>query len=108
MTQLRQEYQQFVDAGAEILMTGPDDAKDFQRIWQNEQIPYIGLPDPEHKVLDLYGQEVKLLKMGRLPAQMVIDRQGQIQFVHYSNSMADIPSNAALLDVLKQLQEKSA
>ena len=64
-------------------------------------VSFIGLPDPDHAVIDLYGQEVSLFKLGRMPAQMLIDRSGVLRLVHYGHSMADIPDNGevfALLD----------
>ena len=71
---MRQDYQEFVQRNAEILVVGPEDAKAFNEYWEKEGLQFIGLPDPEHKVLKLYGQEVKLFKMGRMPAQMLIDK----------------------------------
>jgi len=35
-----------------------------------------------HHVLKWYGQEVKLFKLGRLPAQMLIDKSKKVRFVH--------------------------
>ena len=63
-------------------------------------MPFTGLPDPGHRVMDLYGQEVKLLKLGRLPAQMLIDKSGILRFVHYGSSMADIPGISEIEKVL--------
>jgi len=37
------------------------------------------------------GQEVKIFKLGRMPAQMLIDKYGILKFVYYGTSMADIP-----------------
>jgi peroxiredoxin Q/BCP len=53
--------------------------------------------DPEHAVADRYGQEVKLLKFGRIPAIMVIDKQGQVLQSHYADNMRDYPANSELL-----------
>jgi peroxiredoxin Q/BCP len=103
MAQLRQEYQQFTDHDVEILVVGPEDAREFKKYWTKEKLPFIGLPDPKHRVLDLYGQEVKLLRLGRMPAQMIIDKQGMIRFAHYGNGMQDIPANDELLHILEQL-----
>ena len=103
MAQLRQEYHQFTEHETEILVIGPEDAREFRTYWAKEQLPFIGLPDPKHRVLDLYGQEVKLLKLGRMPAQVIIDKQGIIRFAHYGNGMQDIPSNQELLHTLEQL-----
>jgi peroxiredoxin Q/BCP len=105
MAQLRQDYQQFVDRDAVILVVGPEDRQAFAGYWQKEQLPFVGLPDPDHVVANRYGQQVKLLKMGRMPAMMVIDRQGQVRYQHYGDSMRDIPANQEILDLLDQLNQ---
>ena len=69
---------------------------------QKKDLPFIGLPDPEHKILKLYGQEVKLFKLGRMPAQMLIDKSGMLRYVHYGHSMTDIPSNKEIMKLIKQ------
>ena len=89
---------------AEIAVLGPEGAKDFKEYWAKENLPFIGLPDPEHHVLDLYGQQVSLIRLGRMPAQFVVDKQGKIRFVHYGQSMRDIPSNARILQILDEIQ----
>jgi peroxiredoxin Q/BCP len=100
MAQLRQDYRKFTSMDAEIIVVGSEDAAAFQKYWKREDLQFIGLPDPEHKVLKLYGQEVKLFKFGRMPAQMVVDKSGMLHFVHYGHSMSDIPSNEELLKAL--------
>jgi peroxiredoxin Q/BCP len=100
MAQLRRDYQQFVQRDAEIVVVGPEDREAFADYWQREELPFVGLPDPEHVVANRYGQEVKLLKMGRLPALLVIDKQGQVRFTHYGSSMSDIAPNEQVLAIL--------
>ena len=100
MAQLRQDYQQFVKLDTEIIVAGPERAEAFRDYWTKEILPFIGLPDPEHHVLKLYGQEVKLFKLGRLPAQMLIDKSGNVRFVHYGHSMSDIPPNQEIIDLI--------
>lgn len=99
---MRQDFREFVKLDTEIIVVGPDDAESFRDYWMKEGLPFIGLPDPEHKVLKLYGQEVKLFKFGRMPAQMLIDKSGTLRYVHYGHSMADIPSNAEIITLIKQ------
>ena len=65
-----------------------------------------GLPDPTASVLKLYGQEVNLFKLGRMPAQVVIDRAGVARFVHYGHSMSDIPANDELLEIIDTLNRE--
>jgi peroxiredoxin Q/BCP len=97
MAQLRQDWDQFVAHNVAVLVVGPEDADAFRTFWEREQLPFIGLPDPDQQVLGLYGQEVKFLRLGRLPAQMIIDPDGLLRQVHYGDSMADIPTTTDTL-----------
>jgi peroxiredoxin len=108
MAQLRQDYPRFVERGAEILVVGPDDVHAFQGYWQAHDLPFVGLPDPRHAVLKLYGQEIHLFKWGRMPAQVVIDRNGQARYVHYGHSMSDIPPNSEILGLLDAMNQEQA
>lgn len=100
MAQLRHDYQKFVAAGAEIIILGPEPVFAFRSYFEAENLPFIGLPDPKHTVLKLYGQEVNLFKLGRMPAQVIVDRNGTVRFVHYGHSMSDIPTNEEILEAL--------
>lgn len=108
MTQLRQGYEEFAERDAEIVVVGPDGAKAFGRLWKKDRIPFVGLPDPRHSVLKRFGQEVNLFKLGRMPAQVIVDKAGIVRFAHYGHSMADIPSNEELLSLLDQVNQNSA
>jgi peroxiredoxin Q/BCP len=101
MAQLRRDHQPFVKLDTEIIVAGPEKAEAFRDYWAKEDLPFIGLPDPEHRVLKLYGQEVKLFKLGRLPAQMIIDKSGKMRFVHYGHSMSDIPENQEIIGLIE-------
>ena len=103
MAQLRQDYKRFVKLKTKILVVGPENAESFQKYWIKEELPFIGLPDPEHKILKLYGQEASLFKLGRLPAQMLVDKSGMLRYVHYGHSMADIPSNKEIMKLVKAI-----
>jgi len=97
MAQLRQDHYQFVQRNVEIVVVGPEDASAFMEYWQAESLPFVGLPDPTYSVLKLYGQEVNLFKLGRMPAQVLIDKAGVARFVHYGHDMSDIPENEEIL-----------
>ena len=101
MAQLRRDYDQFAKLNTQIIVVGPEKADAFRDYWIKEDLPFIGLPDPEHRVLKLYGQEVKLFKLGRLPAQMLIDKSGKVRFVHYGHSMSDIPPNEEMINLIE-------
>ncbi|MBN2567955.1 MAG: peroxiredoxin family protein, partial [Deltaproteobacteria bacterium] len=79
---MRQEYHDFVDRGAEVIAIGPEKAKAFADWWGEYKMPFPGLADPKHHVSKLYGQEVRILKLGRMPAQFIIDKNGMIRYKH--------------------------
>jgi len=97
MAQLRQDYDRLIAKGVEVVVVGPDRASAFRNFWQKNDLPFVGLPDPSHTVLKRYGQEVKIFKLGRMPAQVLIDKEGIARYVYYGNSMSDIPSTETIL-----------
>jgi peroxiredoxin Q/BCP len=104
MAQLRQDYGEFEKRQTQVIVVGPEDAGAFEAYWRAHDLPFIGLPDPAAGVLKLYGQEVNLFKLGRMPAQVIVDKSGMARFVHYGHSMSDIPPNGELLELLDQLE----
>jgi len=100
---LRQDYEQFRALGAEVIAIGPDGPEAFRRYWAEHQIPFPGLADPAHRAAGAYGQEVKLLRLGRLPAVVVVDREGVVRAAFYGGSMRDLPSNQSVLAILATL-----
>ena len=103
MAQLRQDYSKFQALDTEVIVVGPEDQDTFKLYWKTHKLPFIGLADPNHSVLKRYGQEVNLFKLGRLPAQVLIDKQGIARFVHYGRAMSDIPENEEILQILQTL-----
>jgi peroxiredoxin len=97
---LRDNYQEFVKRGTQILVIGPDGPRAFKRYWEEEKMPFPGCADIGSKVADIYQQEVNIFKLGRMPAEIIIDKNGIIQYLHYGESMSDIPSIKKLLEVI--------
>jgi peroxiredoxin len=103
LAQLRQEYNEYVRNWTEVIVLGPENAQAFEEYFKKHDLPFIGLPDPKGSVLKLYGQEVNLFKLGRMPAQVTVDRAGVVRYVHYGKSMADIPDNQDILALLSEI-----
>ena len=105
MAQLRDDYLSLTSRNAEILVVGPEGKAAFASYFEKNKLPFVGFPDPTHSVLKLFGQEIKLFKMGRMPAMLIVDPQGQVRFAHYGHEMSDIPPNeevTAVLDLINQ------
>jgi peroxiredoxin len=107
MAQLRQDFAEFEKRDIVILVVGPENAQAFTRYFREHDLPFIGLPDPTHTVLKLYGQQVKLFKFGRMPAQLVVDKAGLVRFICYGKDMSDIPTNAEMLDLIDALERQN-
>jgi peroxiredoxin Q/BCP len=103
MAQLRQDYKQFSDRGAEVIVINPEGAAETAKFWEQERMPFPGLSDADHTVADAYDQTVSLLRMGRLPSVMVVDRDGVIRYAHQGKLMNDIPGTREVTDVLDRL-----
>ena len=108
MAQLRHNYPEFRTRNAEVLVVGPDEPKVFRSYWESQSLPMVGLLDPDHRVADLYGQEVVAWRLGRMPSVLVIDLQGQVRFVHYGCSMRDIPKVSLILSILDRMNQERA
>ena len=105
MAQLRQSHADFVERDTTVIVAGPDKAKKFIAYFGEHNLPFIGLPDPKHSVLKLYGQQIKIFKLGRMPAQCLIDKNGIVRFVHYGHNMADIPEPNEMLNLIDSLDK---
>lgn len=106
MAQLRQEYDAFRSRDAEIVAVCPEGQEAVARFWAEQELPFEGVADPEHEVARRFGQQVKILRLGRMPALLVVDRAGRIRYRHYARSMSDIPANEDVLAILDALAEE--
>ena len=106
MAQLRRDYREFVKRDTEVIAIGPEGKKLFSAWWHTNKMPFPGIPDPQHKIAEIYGQQVKLLKLGRMPEVVVVDKQGNMRFRHQGKAMSDIPSNKEVLALLDELGEE--
>jgi peroxiredoxin Q/BCP len=104
MSQLRDDYSKYLKRNTVVLVIGPEGPAAFHRYWTENRLPFIGLPDPGHTVLKSYGQQIKIFKFGRMPAQAIVDKRGMIRYLHYGNSMSDIPKNDELLKIIDKLK----
>lgn len=61
--------------------------------------------DQTKKVVNLLKQEKKLAKAGRMPALLIVDKQGIIQYAYYGDSMKDIPKNEVVFEILEKINK---
>jgi len=105
---MRDDYKAFREAGAQIVVVTRHDAEKMRTYWRKNKLKFLGVPDPKGTLTKRYGQQWQLFKLGRMPAQFVINCNGKIAFTHYSSSMSDIPKNAKMLKLLRGLPRCAA
>ena len=107
MAQLRRDYPEFVKRDAEVIAIAPDNEQVFNRWWRRHKMPFPGIPDPKHQVANRYGQQVKILRLGRMPEVVVVDKEGNMRLKRRGKAMSDIPSNKEVLALLDELKREA-
>lgn len=103
----RDSYEDFQDAGAEVIGISSGTLEDKQKFIRNNRLPFTLLNDADGSVERMYGIETGFLglKMGRIT--YVIDRSGVIQ--HKFESRINMGAHASeALDIVKALAQKNA
>lgn len=79
----------------------PDNLEAAIKMEQNFAKNYPIYYDDKKLVNKMLKQEVKPLKLGRMPAMLIIDKRGIIRYAYYSDSMDDIPKNEEILEFIE-------
>ncbi len=93
------QYQQFLDAGAEVIAIVKDTTEKARAYFTDHAIPFPCLVDTDCNVYEQYEVKSKLLSLGQRPALFVIDREGIVRFANLGWQQWEIPSNQEVLDV---------
>ena len=104
MGRLGKDYEKFEALNAVLYPITADKVENAQKLetkYGKGKFPVYY--DENKKVTKLLNQQWRLVKMGRMPGLLVIDKDGIIQWAYYSDSMHDIPKNAVVLEVLEKL-----
>ncbi len=97
----RDQYQDFVDAGAKVFGISSDSVESHKRFREKHNLPFDTLADKNNSVRRTYGVKGNLL--GIIPGRetFVVDRQGVLQMKF--NSMAANKHIPKALEVLRAL-----
>ena len=104
---MRDDFAEFEKRGAAIAVIIHDDEETIADYWRKNNLPYVGIPDPEGAIAERYGQEWRLFRGGRMPALFIIDRQRRLRATHRGRGMKDIPSNASVLAELDRISSQN-
>lgn len=101
---MKKHFHEFRQRKVSVAVIAPHDAGRVGKLWDEEKLAFIGIPDQDHRLAGLYGQQWNVLKLGRMPALFVVRQDGRLALAHYGGSMADIPAAAELLAAIDESQ----
>jgi peroxiredoxin Q/BCP len=87
----RDQYEDFVDAGAVVVGISRDSVESHQQFIANRRLPFTLLSDPGAKVHEAFGVGASLFGIWRDRITFVIDPNGKIRFM--ANSKFDMKSH---------------
>jgi peroxiredoxin Q/BCP len=98
----RDQYEDFVKAGAEVIGISSDSVKSHEAFAKNRKLPFVLLSDADGAVRKLYGVPGSLF--GMMPGRVtyVVDKKGVVRHVFNSQFQATKHVDEAL-NVLKTL-----
>ena len=100
---MRDRYGDFQERGAEVIAIAPDTLENAQRYFQQNDIPFPCLPDPDRKVFRQYDVKSAMVSLGQRPGLFVIDKVGIVRYAHLGWQQWEIPTADETLDQLDQL-----
>lgn len=103
MMQLHLDKNEFDKRNTIIVIVGPENKETFNKFFSSNKYTFVGIPDAKNSILKTYGQEINIFKLGRMPAQVLIDKAGFARFVYYGHSMSDIPENKDVLRIIDEI-----
>ncbi|MGD1847065.1 MAG: peroxiredoxin [Salibacteraceae bacterium] len=105
--QFRDEYEDFIDAGAEVVGISTDSVKSHEQFAGRNNLPYRILSDPKKIAVNQFGVPGFLFGWFTGRVTYIIDRNGIIR--HITNSIRDADRHVhEALKVVKTLQQENS
>ncbi len=101
MVQLHEDKEKFEEKKIKVIAICPESEEKIKKFLNKQNLDLTFVADPSHSLAKSYNQQVSIFKLGRMPAQILLDKEGKRFFEHYSNSMMDIIKNEQILDLVK-------
>lgn len=99
------QYQEFREAGAEVIALVRDTQQAAQAFFKKRPIPFPCLVDTEGSVYHQFEVKSKLLSLGQRPALFVIDREGIVRYAYLGTQQWEIPANEEVLKIVRDVND---
>jgi peroxiredoxin len=83
-----------------VLVIAPDAEVAVKQYWQRHQLPFDVVADSAGRVLKILGQQTSVWKMGRMPALLAVNHDGQVVYEHAGRNMRDLPNWQKAIEAL--------
>jgi len=100
---LRDRYSEFQERGAEVIAIAPDTVENARRYFEQNEIPFPCLPDPDRTVFRQYDVRSAMVSLGQRPGLFVIDKEGLVRYAYLGWQQWEIPSVDETLEQLDRL-----
>jgi len=100
---LQEEYPSFQQLNAEILAVSVEDPTIGEHVSRLLDLQYPVLSDQDHQATDLYGVYDLLGDSLAAPSIFLVDLDGIIKWAYVGQDTRDRPSNAMILQQLRDL-----
>ncbi len=102
MMQLHQDIQKFKDLKIKVVVICPENMAGVEKFVAKQPLEIDLVADPQHVIADRFKQQVKIFKLGRMPAQIILNKDDKQVFEHYASSMTNIIENNVILSAIKK------
>lgn len=103
---LRKDYEKFEEKDVYLYAILVDNEENAKKLEQKYAKKYPVFYDQTKKVVQMFHQEIKITKLGRMPGLLIVDKQGIVQYAYYGDSMKDIPDNNTLFEVIDKINNE--
>lgn len=101
---MREDIERFTELGARVVAIAPEGVSALPRYMARGPFPFPIVGDVDHRTFDAYDVASRALSLGQRPAVFVVDRDGTVRFDSVGTQQWQIPTNDAVLDVLRELR----
>lgn len=101
---MREDIDRFTELGARVVAIAPEGQSALPRYAARGPFPFPIVGDVDHRTFDAYDVASRALSLGQRPAVFVVDRDGIVRFDSVGTQQWQIPTNDAVLDVLRELR----
>ena len=102
---LRRDLEKFEELDGYLYPILVDNEENAKKMEQKYARKYAIFYDESEQVAKMLKQEIRWIKLGRMPGLLVIDKKGIIQYAYYGKNMHDIPDNNEILKVLEKINK---